>query len=732
MQRLLIVSNRLPVSAEKRRDKLRIRDSVGGLVTGLKSFYQSHDSVWIGWPGTVRERVRQEMVDLGARLMSDHSCCPVFLDQRDIERYYYGFSNKTLWPLFHYFPQYVVYDEAYWKAYRRVNRIFADTVLGIAKPTDTIWVHDYHLMLLPQMIRKALPEVAMGFFLHIPFPSFEIFRLLPWRGSLLEGVLGADLVGFHTSDYVRHFLSSVHRLLGHDFTLGQVTVANRAVKIDAFPMGIDYDRFSRAKHERTVQSKISGARKDLQGQQIILSIDRLDYSKGVLERLEAYSTFLRRNPKHREKVTFILITVPSRERVEHYASLKRQIEETIGKINGEHGTLGWAPIRYLHRSQSFHDLVALYNLADVYMVTPLRDGMNLMAKEYIASKANGKGVLILSELAGAAKELGEAIIVNANNNESLVEALETGLVMSEDEKVDRARAMRKRIRRYDVVRWSEDFLRALSRAKELQNAMRAKLLAAEMKRKLVVRYCESRRRLWLLDYDGTLVPFADKPELARPTKRVLRLLGKLARNPKDELVLISGRGKGTLDKWFGSLTAGLVAEHGVWTKRSDAEWQMIEPLTNAWKEGLRPILELYADRTPGALIEEKEYSLVWHYRRTDSELGMMRVMELIDELEDCAAKLNLQVLQGSKVIEIKSAGINKGRAALRWLSQEKWDLIVSVGDDWTDEDVFAVLPEPAYSIKVGLSPSRARFNVETPGDVVSLLEELISGGEHDT
>ncbi len=732
MQRLLIVSNRLPVSVEKRRDKVRIRDSVGGLVTGLKSFYKSRDSVWIGWPGTGRDRVQHELADLGARLMSEYSCYPVFFAHRDIERYYYGFSNKTLWPLFHYFPQYAAYDEEYWRAYQRVNGVFADTVLGIAKPTDTIWVHDYHLMLLPQMIRKALPEVAIGFFLHIPFPSFEIFRLLPWRGSLLEGVLGADLVGFHTSDYVRHFLSSVHRLLGHDLALGQVTLANRAVKVDAFPMGIDYDRFSQAKHKRTVQSKISSMRKDLQEQQIILSIDRLDYSKGILERLQAYATFLRRNPKHREKVTFILITVPSRERVEHYGSLKRQIEETVGKINGEHGTLGWTPIRYLHRSQSFHDLVALYNLADVYMVTPLRDGMNLMAKEYIASKANGKGVLILSELAGAAKELGEAIIVNSNDNESLVEALETGLAMSEDEKVDRTRTMRKRIHRYDVVRWSEDFLRALSQAREHQNALRAKLLTAEMKRKLVARCRESRRRLWLLDYDGTLVPFADKPELARPTNLLLRLLGELAKNPKDELVIISGRDKGTLDEWFGGLRVGLVAEHGVWTKRPDAEWEMIEPLTNAWKEGLRPILERYSDRTPGAVIEEKDYSLVWHYRRTDSELGTMRVMELVDELQDCATKLNLQVLQGSKVIEIKSAGINKGRAALRWLSQEKWDLIVSVGDDWTDEDMFAVLPESAYSVKVGLSSSGARFNVETPRDVVSLLEELISGGEHDT
>jgi trehalose 6-phosphate synthase/phosphatase len=731
-KRLLIVSNRLPVSVEKSADGLRLRRSVGGLVTGLKSFYQSHESVWIGWPGIVREGIQEEMGDLGARLMSEHSCYPVFLSQVELDQYYYGFSNKTLWPLFHYFTQYAAYDEDFWTSYERANRVFADTVSSIARPTDTIWVHDYHLLLLPRMIREKLPEADIGFFLHIPFPSFEIFRLLPWRRQLLDGVLGSDLVGFHTSDYARHFLSSVHRLLGHEYTLGQVTVGNRVVKVDAFPMGIDYDRFSQAKGDKNVQKKITEMRSDLGEQRMILSIDRLDYSKGILERLAAYDTFLRRSPACKGGVTFILVTVPSREQVDHYESLKRQIEETIGKINGEHGTFGWTPIRYVHRPQSFEDLVALYSVADVYMVTPLRDGMNLMAKEYIASKANGTGVLILSEMAGAAKELGEAIIVNANDNEQVVEALERALDMTEEDKVASNVAMRERIRRYNVVRWSQDFLDALDRAKRVQREMRGRLLSRRTRRRLKATYRSSKRRLWLLDYDGTLVPFADKPDRARPGRRVLDLLGRLAKNPKNELVLVSGRNRETLEAWFGELAIGLVAEHGVWVREPAGDWEMIEPLVGSWKDEVRPILELYADRTPGALIEEKDFSLVWHYRRTDSELGVVRVRELTQELEDAASKLGLHVLQGSKVVEIKNAGINKGRAALRWLAKKEWDLIVSIGDDVTDEDVFAVLPERAYSIKVGLKPSQARSALETPADVVSLLEELVSGGDDDT
>ncbi len=729
MQRMLIVSNRLPISIEKRKGEIDMRPSVGGLATGLKSFCELSNSVWIGWPGIVQEKIRQEMGDLGARLMSQHRCYPVFLAQRDLDPYYHGFSNKTLWPLCHYFTQYAVYEERYWKAYQRVNRVFADTVTAIARPDDVIWVHDYHLMLVPALLRERLPDASVAFFLHIPFPSYEIFRLLPWREVVLEGLLGADLVGFHTSDYVRHFLSSAHRLLGCEHAMGQVTVGNRVVKVDAFPMGIDYGRFARGRDDPQIQAKIEALKSDLLDQKVILSIDRLDYSKGIPHRLAAFAALLRQNRGYRGKVTFLLVTAPSRERVEHYDSLKRQIEELVGRINGEYATFGWTPVRYLHRPQPFADLVALFNVADAYMVTPLRDGMNLMAKEFVASKADEKGVLILSEMAGVAKELGEALTVNPNNEAQVVRALVTALQMPSAETAERSRAMRKRIVRYDVAGWAEDFVSALADSKKIQEGMRANLLKAEARDELRTAYRQAVRRLWLLDYDGTLVPFADRPQRARPGSDLLDLLRRLAREPKNEVVLISGRDRGTLEEWFGSLDVGLVAEHGIWIRAPRRDWEMVEPLSNAWKEEVRPVLERYADRTPGALIEEKDYSLVWHYRRTDYELSTVRVRELIDDLEGYASKFNLHVSEGSKVVEIKNGGINKGRAALRWVSGHDWEFVLAIGDDWTDEDVFDVLPVDAYSIKVGFKPSRARFNLESSAEVVVLLKDLASEGE---
>jgi trehalose 6-phosphate synthase/phosphatase len=729
MQRMLLVSNRLPLSIEKRKGELLMRPSVGGLATGLKSLSKSSDTVWIGWPGIVQEKIREEMGDLGARLMSQHRCYPVFLTQRDLDPYYHGFSNKTLWPLCHYFTQYAVYEERYWRAYQRVNRVFADTVLRIARPDDIVWVHDYHLMLVPCLLREKLPDASIGFFLHIPFPSFEIFRLLPWREVVLKGLLGADLVGFHTSDYVRHFVSSAHRLLGCEHALGQIGVGNRVVKVDAFPMGIDYERFAGGRQDPAIESKIAALRSDLRDQKVVLSIDRLDYSKGIPHRLEAFAAFLRRHRQYRGKVTFLLSTAPSRERVEHYESLKSQIGELVGRINGEYGTFAWTPVRYIHRPQPFADLVALFNVADVYMVTPLRDGMNLMAKEFVASKADERGVLILSEMAGAAKELGEALLVNPNNETQVVRALEEALRMSSKEIADRSRAMRQRILRYDVAGWVEDFIGALAGSKEIQKRMRASLLTAEVRGELCTAYRRATRRLWLLDYDGTLVPFADRPQRARPGPELLSLLRRLSQEVRNEVVLISGRDKGTLANWFGSLAVGLVAEHGIWIREPSGEWEMIQPLTNAWKGEVRPVLERYADRTPGAFIEEKDYSLVWHYRRTDSELSSVRVRELMDDLAEYASRFDLHLLEGSKVVEIKNAGINKGRAALRWVSRHDWDFVLGIGDDRTDEDVFAVLPSDAYSIRVGLKPSRARFNLESSAEVVALLKDLVSEGE---
>ena len=726
MHKLIIVSNRLPVTVEKRKGSLHFRRSVGGLATGLASVYKSYNSSWIGWCGIPWDKVeRKEKKDIETKLIDDFDCFPVFLSKSDIEMHYYGFCNRTIWPLFHYFTQYTDYDRDLWKYYQRVNKLFCNAVMELAEPDDVIWIHDYHLMLLPKLIRENLPDATIGFFLHIPFPSFEIFRLLPWRKEILDGLFGADLIGFHTYGYVRHFLDSAHRLLGYEHTHGQITADNRVVKVDAFPMGIDYERYSSAVHESAVQKEINRIRKKLGEKKIILSIDRLDYTKGVLQRLEAFEFFLEKNPEYKEKVILILVAAPSRARVEHYYSLKRQIDELVGKINGIHGTIDWQPVLYQYFSLPFRKLIPMYNAADVALVTPLRDGMNLIAKEFIASKTEGKGVLILSEMAGAAEELGEAIIVNPNNKDEIAEALKEALEMSAEEQMERNRVMQNRLQRYNVVRWANDFIESLSHIKKIQQELCARRLTHEMKKKLIGDYLNRNNRLILLDYDGTLVPFAEKPERAKPDSELLSTLKALTNDTKNEVVIASGRDKEALHMWFGDLNLGLIAEHGVWFKENKESWKMIEPLRNDWKKEIRQFLELYADRTPGSFIEEKEFSLVWHYRKADPELGQIRARELIDDLVNLTANLNLQVLEGNKVVEVKNAGINKGRAALQWIAREDWDFIMAVGDDWTDEDIFEVLPETAYSIKVGLGPSKANFNLDSTVDVKLLLKELL-------
>ena len=725
MKRLLIVSNRLPVNVIKREGNLRFLPSAGGVATGLSSFYKSYSSRWIGWPGMTLENIDDEEKHQIEERLSAQGCHPVFLSKPMVDNYYYGFCNKTLWPLFHHFPLYASYNRSFWEAYRQVNHVFCDAVVESAQPGDVIWVHDFQLMLLPGLIRKRLPEASIGFFLHIPFPSFEVFRLLPWRKEILEGLLGADLIGFHTNDYLLHFLDSVHRLLGYEHSFGQINAGNRLVKVDVFPMGIDYRRFASAVEDPEVRDAIRRFEKKLEGQKVILSIDRLDYTKGIPQRIQAFDLFLERNPQYKEKVTLILAVVPSRTGVEQYAQIKNRVDELVGKINGKQGNIGWMPIWYMYRFQSFHSLVALYNVADAALVTPMRDGMNLIAKEFLATKTDGRGVLILSEMAGASKELGEAIVVNPNNQDEIAWAIKEALTMPEEEQVERNRIMQKRLNRYNVVRWGTDFIDALSNVKKIQLALSVRKLTEEMQKKLIRSYWQSDNSIMLLDYDGTLVPFAEKPQKAKPDEGLLNMLDALGESPKTEVVIISGRDKETLDKWFGNRNLGLVAEHGVWIKDRGKPWETIEPLRDDWKEQMNPILEWYEDRTPGSFIEEKDFSLAWHYRKADPQLASIRARELKDELLQLTANLNLGILEGSKVIEIKSVGINKGRAALHWLSRGGWDFILAIGDDWTDEDVFAVLPESAYSIKVGLSPSKASFNLDSVWEVRSLIEGLV-------
>ncbi|NHI94768.1 MAG: bifunctional alpha,alpha-trehalose-phosphate synthase (UDP-forming)/trehalose-phosphatase [Candidatus Lokiarchaeota archaeon] len=726
MKKLLIVANRLPITIKKDKEsnKLEFQPSVGGLATGLNSLIDSYSSLWIGWMGLTLNKINLEEKDLINERLFMNNCSPVYLSKEEIQNYYYGFSNNTIWPLFHYFPLYTDYKKCFWESYQEVNEKFCQAVCKIAKPDDIIWIQDYQLMLLPNLIRQKLPDASIGFFLHIPFPSSEIFSLLPWRKEILEGILGADLIGFHVYDYVRHFLNSIRRILGYENTLGQIIAGHRVVRVDAFPMGIDYERFANSRKDPEVLEEFDLIEETISNRKIILSIDRLDYSKGILQRLEAFDDFLDNNPEYIDKVTLILIVNPSRTGIKNYDELRKQIDETVGRINGKFGKIGWMPIWYISRFVPFNTLYALYNRAEIALITPIRDGMNLVAKEFIASKVDGKGVLILSELTGAVRELGEAIIVNPNNKEQISKAIKLALELPEEEQIRRNRLMQDRLKRYNISRWANDFLEVLEQIKEEQVELHATKFLSEMKNDIIQKYHNSKKRIIFLDHDGTLVPISERPEIAKPDEELLKILKDLSEDPKNEIYIISGRDKKTLSNWYDLPKIGVIAEHGAWLKESSKDWKNIWLLNADWKDEIRPKLELFVDRTPGSFIEEKEFSLAWHFRKSEHALATRRAMELKDALYWLTANLNLSVLEGKKVIEVRDATINKGAAVINLIKKVGHDFILAIGDDQTDEDMFSSMPEDAISIKVSQKPSKALYNIESVEKVRAILSEL--------
>lgn len=723
MARKIIVSNRLPVKIKRTENEITFESSEGGLATGLGTVYKEGDNIWIGWPGLCVEEGEEQRVETE---LQKERMLPVYLTETEIKEYYEGFSNETLWPTFHYFSQFAVYEQSYWEAYHRVNQKFCEQIVKIANPDDTIWIHDYQLLLLPSMVRESLPDATIGFFQHIPFPSYEVFRLLPWRKQILQGLLGADLIGFHTYDDVRHFVSSVIHLVGLPASHGIIETGNRSVMVDAFPMGIDYDKYAQAANSEQVAGIVQEFEEALRHRKVILSIDRLDYSKGIPQRLRAFEIFLKQYPEFHEQATLIMIVVPSRDQVEKYKELKVEVDELVGRINGLYRTLSWAPVQYYYHSFPFEELSAFYRMADVALVTPMRDGMNLVCKEYIASRTDGTGVLILSEMAGAAKELSEAILINPNDVNQMVGALHQALTITEENQRMAISTMQATVQKYNIHHWVDLFMNRLAYTKEKQNALKTTLLKGEVKQRLKKYYQQGQQRLIFLDYDGTLMPFTRDPNKTQPDEELLHLLETLAGDPANRVVIISGRDHNALDKWLGHLPIDMIAEHGVWLRKHETDWRMIQNLDNSWKEDLRPILEMYVSRTPGTLLEEKDFALVWHYRKVDPVLGETRAGELSSHLNYLIANRNLQVMEGDKIVEIKNIEVNKGIAASRWLHEYASDFVLAIGDDRTDEDTFRVMPKEAYTIKVGNIRSVAKYHLPSPQSVRDLLQQLVS------
>ena len=718
--KLFIISNRLPIKANRNENnELEFTRSEGGLTTGMDSLTMDVEKHWIGWPGTYTESEEEE------KLISEHlekfNFHPVFLSSDQILNYYEGYSNSTLWPLCHYFYTFIEYENLYWNTYKQVNELFARTTLNLIGPNDIVWVQDYQLMLLPQMIRKSVDNVSIGYFHHIPFPSYELFRVLPERAELLEGLLGADLIGFHTHDYMRHFVSAAERVLDIRFRFDQVLLNNRIAYVDAFPMGINFDLYYNAIQQPEVQAKVDAMRETYGKHKLILSVDRLDYSKGIVHRLRGFAHFLENHPEYREKVSLAMIVVPSRDSVDRYASLKTKIDETIGTINGKFSTINWTPVYYFYHGFPFEELVALYHMADIGLVTPLRDGMNLVAKEYLAAKREKAGVLILSEMAGAAIELNEALIINPNNIEEIENAIFTALEMPEEEQMRRLKKMQQSVSRKSVNKWANDFVNELKAINLRNENLNTERIDYQAKIKIQTEYRNSQKRLFILDYDGTLSAFKSRPEDAVPTKETYKLLNKLASDPKNKVVISSGRDRDTLEEWFGSLAIDLAAEHGACYKEHGV-WVDNIGDEKPWDNEIMEIVQNFVDKTPRSKIEEKNTTLVWHYRNVDTWLASLREQQLFEALMIPCARVGLQIMLGNKIIEVNSPVHTKGSEARRLLATQNFDFIMAIGDDTTDEDTFRELPDFAYTIKVGNISEVARYSVKSQSKVLPLLD----------
>ncbi len=723
--RLIIVSNRLPFSIKKKSGKFEVTQSSGGLVSAIRSIPKENRILWIG-AADFKKETWEEYQQQKSELEFD--VAPVYIDKKMEGPYYNGFSNSLIWPLFHYVPSYAEYDEVYYTAYKAVNNQFAEAVKNVAESNDIIWVHDYHLMLLPGLLKQGSKKLSNSFFLHIPFPTYELVKLVPqeWRNEILVSLLACDVIGFQINEYSNHFKQALSYFLGAEAVNNSVTVNGHTALIKDYPISIEYEKFNDAFDDAEVTAGREEIRKKYEGVKIMFSIDRLDYSKGVMNRLQAYEQLLKNYEELRGQIVFVLNVIPSREKISKYAERKKLIEENVSRINGLFGNIQWQPIIYQYQHLSFPQLLASYTACDIALVTPLRDGMNLVAKEFIASRKDERGCLILSEFAGAVKELTGAILVNPNDVHMMKEAMLKAIHLKEDQQQERMRVMQEAIRNNDVNKWSSSFLGDVNRAGKREEASKPNIMTSEDKTAIFEAYSEAEKRLILLDYDGTLIPFFEKPQEAVPGEVLKELVSKLASSPRNKVMLISGRDGDTLQTWFNNGKIDIVAEHGsAYKEAGSEEWKYPSDVSTDWKEEVKNVIANYISQVPGSFLEEKKYSIAWHYRGIENmdEEGIR--MGLSKDLSQLSGFPNFDILHGNKVIEIKSNKTNKGKFVKKYISEKDFDFVLAIGDDMTDEDMFNELKgKNHYTIKVGLGKTGARFNLTGVNNVLSFLEQM--------
>jgi len=716
-----------------------VQPSAGGLAAALRAV--RGDAVWIGWPGTlVPESLQPEMTK---RLANDN-LAPVFLSADEEEGFYGRVCNDTLWPLFHYFGDRLRLTPEAWQHYVHVNERFADAIIEHCGSDSRVWIHDFHLMLVPAMLRRRAPGLSVGFFLHTPFPSSEVYRLLPAREEVLRGMLGADYVSFQLGDYARHFRSSCLRVIGLDSEPDAVQVGGRRVGIGVDPIGIDIAGFREVLYDADTARLLDELEQQYAGRQLVLGVERLDYTKGIPQKLLAFERLLEQDPARAGTTTMLQVLVPSRLESPEYRQQRDEIELLIARINGRFGQPGVTPVEYLHRDISKPGLVALYRRADVMMVTPLRDGMNLVAHEFVFCQSEPglpgrwRGSLLLSEFAGSAQVLPGALLVNPWNVDGVVERLGTALELDQPERRRRLGTMAKRVEELDSRKWADGFLTRLGRHSRRDRRHKPPPDAdGEVKERLQRRFARARARTILLDYDGTLRELEPHPDLAIPTREIRTLLRDLAALPGTEVHIVSGRRRRNLEQWFGQLPIHLCAEHGYLARAPGGEWRTLVELDLSWMRPIERLLRRVAADVPGAHVERKSCSVAWHYREAEPEYGSWRAHELLNDLGQHLTGAPAEILLGHRVVEVRALGVDKGVYVRSVFpdGKEPWRFVMGLGDDRTDHDLLDALPPGSVAGHVGgLLPStrstggaRDHIHIVGPGEVRALLRELAAG-----
>ena len=722
-----MLSNRLPFEARRRAGRLTLTRSPGGLVSALDPVLEQTGGSWIGWAGISDEELRKAG-GLPRPKARGIRYTAVQLSQREVAQHYGQFSNRTLWPVFHYFLEHASYEAPSWAAYDRVNERFARVAVERAPDDALFWIHDYQLLRTPFHLRRLRPAAAIAFFLHIPFPAADVFRVVPWSRLLVRGMLGADYIGFHTATYAAHFLTAAERLLGCevDRPKGLIQHEGRTVATGAHPVGIDA-----AAMEQLARAAGTGGRPTA-GERGVLGVDRLDYTKGIQQRLQAVERFFELHPEHRGRVVFTQVAVPSRERVPEYGRLKREIDENVGRINGRFAGPDWAPIRYLSRSLDQATLAGLYARAEVALVTPLRDGMNLVAKEFVAAQVGAPGVLVLSELAGAAEELQEAIHVNPFDVEGMAAAIDSALRMPTEERRARMAALRDRVRVGDAKSWADRFLADAEVAARRGKAS-APTPVEQLTRRLEPWLAQRDRTAVLLDFDGTLTPIVEHPDRARLSRAAERALRTVAGARHLEVALVSGRALEDLRGRVPDVGLTLVGNHGLELEGPGIRWQ--HPEAAAWEAGLEAAARAMEGLdAPGAWVERKGLTLSWHVRQVEAG----RHAELLKKGEGLVRAQGLRSVVGKQVLEARPpVDWHKGRAVLYLLTHrygEEWPTRVRalyLGDDTTDEDAFLSLRGIGRSIRIGgPDPSSAADHGLPDTEAVHRLLHWLAAGAY--